>query len=140
MRKACMIRSENAAEQCIEALQKSTHATLQDYQLIAWVRLEIIMKDVTQLLGLSDMDTPADVADIRTQCTIKAFEDRLERWKKELSPGVMHRMCACRLRNYDLLTSSQLPWRSRITIARCIFTKLHSITAAIRKTSGLHSV
>lgn len=101
-----MIHSENATEQCIEALQKSTHVTLQDYQLIAWVRLEIIMKDVTQLLGLSDMDTPADVADIRTQCTIKAFEDRLERWKKESSPRVMLRMCACRLRNYDLLTSS----------------------------------
>jgi hypothetical protein len=97
MRRASMIHSDIAAEQCIDALQKSTCITLQDHQLIAWVRLEVIMKDVTQLLGLSDTDSPADVADIRTQCTIKAFEDRLERWKKALSPGVMPRMCACPL-------------------------------------------
>lgn len=92
MRRASMLHSDIAAEQCIEALQKSTYVTRQDHQLIAWVKLEVIMKDVTQLLGLSDTDSPADVADIRTQCTIKAFDDRLERWKKELSPGVMHRM------------------------------------------------
>jgi hypothetical protein len=92
-----VIHSDNVAEQCIEALQKSTNVTLRDHQLIASVKLEIIMKDATQLLGLSEMDSPADMADIRTQYTIKAFEDRLECWKKELSPGVMHRMYAPQL-------------------------------------------
>jgi len=92
-----MTQSDNATAQCVEALQQSPYVTQQDHQLIAWFRLEIIMRDVTQLLGLSDPDSPADIADIRTQCTIKAFEERLGCWKKELSPGVMHRMCACQL-------------------------------------------
>ena len=97
LRKANVIPLDNGMTQCIEALQKSAYVTKQDQQLIAWFKLEIIMRDVTQLLGLSDRDTPADIADIRTQCTIKAFEERLGCWKKELSPGIMHRMCAGQL-------------------------------------------
>lgn len=91
-----MIHSEGGAERCMEALQKSSYATPRDHQLIAWAKLEIIMKDVARSLGLSDQDTPADVTDIRAQCTVKALEDRLERWKRELSPADMQRMFACR--------------------------------------------
>lgn len=88
-----MIQSENAPEQSIEALEKSCYATRRDHRLIAWVRLEIIMKEVTRFLGLSDSDSsPADVADLRTQSTIKALERCLESWKEGLSPGVMHRV------------------------------------------------
>jgi hypothetical protein len=100
-----MVQSESATEQCIETLQKSSYVTPRDHQLIAWVRLEIIMKEVTRLLGLSEMDLPADMADVRTQSTIKFFEVRLENWKKELPPGVIYRMHIDLLTNQILLTS-----------------------------------
>ena len=83
----------NVTEDCIEALKNSSYATPRDRQLIAWLELECIMKEVTQLLGLTPPDTPADVTDVRTQSTIKAFETRLGKWEKELPPGVMNRMC-----------------------------------------------
>ena len=93
LRRSSMIQSDNLMKQCIEALENSTYITSRDRQLIAWVKLECIMKEVTQLLGLAELDAPANVADVRTQCTIKAFEKRLESWEKELSPGDMYRMC-----------------------------------------------
>jgi hypothetical protein len=104
LRRPSMIQSENATEQCIEALQKSSYVVAQDHQLIAWARLESIMKEVTRLLGLSGSDSPADLADVRTQCTIIAFDNRLERWKKELSPGVIHRTYIRQLKNRIPLT------------------------------------
>ena len=85
------MQSDRAAEQCTEALEKSPYATLKDHQLIAWVKLESIMKDVTQLLGLSESGAAADISDPRTQRTIDVFQKRLERWEKELRPGVMYR-------------------------------------------------
>jgi hypothetical protein len=86
------MQSDHAAEQCIEALEKSPYATLKDHQLIAWVRLESIMKDATQLLGLNESGAAADISDLRTQRTIEVCQKRLERWEKELRPGIMHRM------------------------------------------------
>jgi hypothetical protein len=100
-----MVQSESVPEKCIETLQKSSYVTPRDHQLIAWVRLEIIMKEVTRLLGLSDMDSPANMADVRTQSTIKFFEVHLENWKKELSPKVIYRMYIDRFKNQVLLMS-----------------------------------
>jgi hypothetical protein len=101
-----MIQSDSAAEECIVALQKSSYVTPQDRQLIALARLELIMKDVTRLLGLSGLGSPADVADVRTQHMVKVFEDRFESWEKELSPELMCRMYTCYLENHVLLTST----------------------------------
>ena len=89
-------------EGCIEALEKSSCVMPRDRQLIAWLGLECIMKEVTQLLGLTQPDTPADVTDVRTQSTIKAFETRLGKWEKEIPPGVMNRMCVRHVQNRDL--------------------------------------
>jgi hypothetical protein len=92
LRRPNLMQSDHAAEQCTDALEKSPYATLKDHQLIAWVKLESIMKDATQLLGLSEPGAAADISDPRTQSTIEVFQKRLERWEKELRPGVMYRM------------------------------------------------
>jgi hypothetical protein len=92
LRRPSLTQSDHVAEQCIEALEKSPYATLKDHQLIAWAKLESIMKDVPQLLGLNEPGAAADISDLRTQGTIEIFQKRLERWEKELCPGIMFRM------------------------------------------------
>jgi hypothetical protein len=98
------MQADHAAEQCIEALEKSPYATLKDHQLIAWAKLESIMKEVAQLLGLNESGAVADISDLRTQHTIEVFQNRLERWEKELSPGIMYRMYLEQWSNKILLT------------------------------------
>jgi len=123
------MQSDHAAEQCIEALEKSPYATLRDHQLIAWAKLESIMKDATQLLGLSEPGAAADISDPRTQRTIEVFQKRLERWETELRPGVMYRMYLGQLVNRNRSNPNQLHWKLSTIIAKCAFTKLLFTTA-----------
>jgi hypothetical protein len=131
LRRPNLMQSDHEAEQCIEALETSPYATLKDHQLIAWVKLEFIMKDAARLLGLSEPSTAADIWDLRTQHTMDVCQKRLERWEKELRPGIMYRMSLGQWPNRNLSNLYQLHWKSSTIIAKCISTKLLCTTAIL---------
>jgi hypothetical protein len=136
LRRPSLTQSDHAAEQCIEALEKSPYATLKDHQLIAWAKLESIMKDVAQLLGLNESGTVADISDLLAQRTIEVFQKRLERWEKELCPGIMFRMYLEQWSSQNPSNLDQLHWKSFTIIARCTSTKL-LFTTGTRTISAL---
>jgi len=94
------------------------------------------MKDVAQLLGLNESATVADISDLRTQGTIEIFQRRLERWEKELRPGIMFRMYLEQWLNQNPSNLDQLHWKSSTIIARCTSTKL-LFTTGTRTISAL---
>lgn len=92
MRRPSMLPFDSTINECAEALEASPNAMPRDRELIAWFKLECLMEEATNLLGLVDRGATFDLADVRNQRLIKLFEQRLSEWKKALFPGDLSRM------------------------------------------------
>lgn len=86
-----MLRFTNWMGESIDTLQNHPDAAPTDKRLIAWVMLQRIMEASSSSLALDDTSADVNLADPRTQLTLKAFERQLEEWKRSIPPGVMSR-------------------------------------------------
>lgn len=72
-------------EDCLQTLESSPDAHLNDLRLVQWVKLQRIAEESLSAASL-DREWPADFSDARTRFIFKACLERLEVWRR-LAPA-----------------------------------------------------
>lgn len=72
---------------CLNRLEKSSSDL--DRRLAAWVRLQRIADEASTSFGFDDPSTSIDLTESRLHVIVRAFERRMDDWKKETSPELV---------------------------------------------------
>lgn len=81
MRRPPMLQFNNWMSDCLSRLEKSPSDL--DRRLAAWVRLQRIADEVSTSFGFDDPSMSISLTESRMHVIVKAFERRMEEWKKE---------------------------------------------------------
>jgi hypothetical protein len=87
MRRPPMLQFNNWMSDCLSRLEKSPSGL--DRRLAAWVRLQRIADEASTSFGFDDPSTSISLMESRMHVIVKAFERRLEDWKKETAPELI---------------------------------------------------
>ncbi|MCJ1462438.1 hypothetical protein MMC07_001039 [Pseudocyphellaria aurata] len=85
-----MLRFTNYMAECIESLENSPNASLEDHRLVAWVQLQRIMEGCSTSFEFDDPSATVGLEEPHIQLMLKGFEKKLKGWRENLIPGVMN--------------------------------------------------
>lgn len=85
-----MLRFSNYMSECIEFLENSPNAALNDHRLIAWIQLQRIMEECSTSFAFDDPSAIISLEEPRIQLMLKGFEKKLNGWRESLRPGIMN--------------------------------------------------
>jgi len=74
-------------DDCLQVLETHPDALPSDRQVIWWAKLGFIMEQTGVQLSSDDAETMASFADNKTRYSIKAFNNQLTQWRKEIPEG-----------------------------------------------------
>lgn len=85
-----MLRFSNYMAECIEFLENSPNAVLNDHRLVAWIQLQRIMEECSTSFAFDDSSATVSLEEPRVQLMLKGFEKKLKGWRENMMPGVMN--------------------------------------------------
>ncbi|KAJ5128283.1 hypothetical protein N7448_002001 [Penicillium atrosanguineum] len=86
LRRTHLVRWHPYMDDCLQVLETHPDALPSDRQVIWWAKLGFIMEESGVQLLSDDPDSTTSFADSKTRYTIKAFNNQLTQWKKDI-PG-----------------------------------------------------
>ena len=86
LRRTHLVRWHPYMDDCLHVLETHPDALPSDRQVIWWAKLGFIMEEAGVQLLSDDPDSTTSFADGKTRYTIKAFNNQLTQWKKDI-PG-----------------------------------------------------
>lgn len=92
-----MLRFTNYMAECVEFLESSPNALLNDRRLVAWIQLQRIMEGCSTSFEFDDPSATVSLEEPRIQLMLKGFEKKLKGWRENLIDGVMNGEHAFRL-------------------------------------------
>lgn len=94
-----MLRFSNYMAECVDVLESSPNASLNDHRLVAWIQLQRIMEECSTSFAFDDPSASVSLKEPRIQLMLKGFEKKLKGWRENLMPGIMNSEAANRLTN-----------------------------------------
>lgn len=85
-----MLRFSNYMAECVEFLESSPNASLNDHRLFAWIQLQRIMEECSTSFAFDDPSASVSLKEPRIQLMLKGFEKKLKGWRENLMPGIMN--------------------------------------------------
>lgn len=85
-----MLRFSNYMLECIEFLENSPNAGLNDHRLVSLIQLQRIMEECSTSFAFDDPSAAISLDEPRIQLMLKGFEKKLKLWREDLLPGVMN--------------------------------------------------
>lgn len=73
-------------DECLEVLQNSDEALPSDKTLIHWVKLAHLTEEIAFQFSIEDPSATTSFPDPKVQNTLKAFEQQLWQWRREIRP------------------------------------------------------
>ncbi len=73
--------------ECVENLERHS-SLLSDKRLVAWIHTQRIADEYGASFAFDDPNSKISLSDPRIQLTLKAFEKRMEEWKKSVDKEV----------------------------------------------------
>lgn len=73
---------------CTLHLQRSPH--IRDKQMAVWFELQRLVDEVMTSFGLEDTSVANPLSDMRILTILRWFDDRMQSWKKDISPEMLH--------------------------------------------------
>ncbi|KAK6539304.1 hypothetical protein TWF694_009537 [Orbilia ellipsospora] len=84
LRRPNLLRYSAYMGECVEFIEKSPEATLNDKIICQWVKLQRITEEVGIAFGYEDAVAKVNLAETRIQFALKGFERQMEEWEKNL--------------------------------------------------------
>lgn len=87
MRRPPMLQFNDWMAECLNLLEKSPLNL--ERRFAAWIKLQRIADDALTSYGFDDPSTNISLTESRMQVVVKAFERRMDDWKREISPDLL---------------------------------------------------
>ncbi|KAF3932629.1 hypothetical protein ABW19_dt0200584 [Dactylella cylindrospora] len=84
LRRPNLLRYAPYMGDCIEFIESSPEATVNDKVICQWIKLQRITEEVGIAFGYEDSVAKVNLAETRIQFALKGFERQLEEWEKNL--------------------------------------------------------
>ncbi|KAJ5681398.1 uncharacterized protein N7477_001338 [Penicillium maclennaniae] len=84
LRRTHLVRWHPYMDDCLHILENHPDALPSDRQVIWWAKLGFIMEEAGVQLSSDDPDSTTSFSDSKTRYTIKAFNNQLTQWKKDI--------------------------------------------------------
>ncbi|KAJ6261735.1 hypothetical protein Dda_2534 [Drechslerella dactyloides] len=84
LRRPNLLRYSEYIGECVDFIEKSPEATINDKIICQWVKLQRITEEVGIAFGYEDSVAKVNLAETRIQFALKGFERQLEEWEKNL--------------------------------------------------------
>ncbi|KAK6338684.1 hypothetical protein TWF696_009496 [Orbilia brochopaga] len=84
LRRPNLLRYTEYIGECVDFIEKSPEATINDKIICQWVKLQRITEEVGIAFGYEDSVAKVNLAETRIQFALKGFERQLEEWEKNL--------------------------------------------------------
>ncbi|KAJ6104067.1 hypothetical protein N7523_010387 [Penicillium sp. IBT 18751x] len=84
LRRTHLVRWHPYMDDCLHVLESHPDALPSDRQVIWWAKLGFIMEEAGAQLLSDDPDSSTSFSDSKTRYTIKAFNNQLTQWKKDI--------------------------------------------------------
>ena len=88
-----MFQFTTHVEKSIHFIETSPEAAPSDKSLAAWVRLQHIVEQASNSLGLYDPSTSKTLADLDVQLALKKFELQMVEWNAQHPLHAVNRKC-----------------------------------------------
>lgn len=95
LRRVFLVRWHPYMDECIHILETSPDALPSDKALIHLAKLAHLTEDVGFQFSTDDTGSTISFSDTKVQYTLKAFEQQLAQWKKDIPPEDYSRMPPC---------------------------------------------
>ena len=85
-----MLRYSSWMTECVGFLETCPDAGPTDKALVAWVQLQQLSEELALSFRMDEPSARVNLAETKAQLSLKAFRRKLEEWKNNISPSVMH--------------------------------------------------
>lgn len=111
-------------DDCLHVLETHPDALPSDRQIIWWAKLGFIMEEAGVQLLSDDPDSTTSFANSKTRYTIKAFNNQLTQWKKDIPEELFTSKSISLSTWLAFLTSTQFPWHIPTMLSIFLSTKV----------------
>lgn len=95
-------------DDCLQVLETHPDALPSDRQVVWWAKLGFILEEAGVQLLSDDSEAPTSFADSKTRYTIRAFNNQLTQWRKEV-PEELFTSRSCSIHYVNLFNASAVP-------------------------------